>query len=1045
MKNIKNIFLITFLLTITVTSLFSQSLNGNLKVERISLEQGFSNDLIFSVYQDSKGFIWFGTMFGLVKYDGLNYKTYRYDPLDSNTLSNDDIISIFEDRDGNMWFGTYNGGLNKYERISGKFTRFVRIPDDPNSISSNTIWEICQDKDGAVWLATEGGGLCKYTEGKFYAYKKDTINSSGSISGNFIRSVAIDKAGNIWAGTYASGINKLDKEKNIFINYRNDPNNANSLSNNFVSSIFTDSNGELWIGTGGGGLNKYDHSADKFKSYKNDGNDLNSISSNFVNSISEESHGILLIATQNGLNKFDKSTGKFERIRINHEDKLKNENISAFIKDRSGVIWLSSYNDGLYKMQFTPDKFKNILSGNNTKCIYEDGSGRLWVGTQESGLLMSEDTGKTFSAVINNKDNKVSKDKNLSSIRSNRINSISEDKEGNIWAGSGNGLYKLDRSGSIMQVFINDTGSLNSVASNNILKILSDRSGLLWIGTDKGLDKFDPSTLSFTHYQYSRNDTNSLTENTILSLYEDKYGELWIGTYFGLNRLERKSGKFRHYKKDPADPKSISNNYVFSFNEDKSNNFWIGTGGGLNIFDRTTETFFHFTENDGLPNGVIAGLESDDNGYLWISTYKGISRFSVKDRVFKNYDTEDGLVSNMFNTGSYFKNRKGEILFGSVNGVNYFIPGDIKESNFTAPVMLTYLTKYVDKIKTETDISSVKDIGLSYKDNFVKIGFAAADYTNPLKNKFRYKLEGFDKDWINSGSGREAVYTNLDPGDYVFKVKGTNSDGVWNENETSVMISVTPPFWKTWWFFGVLLCSVIAAVMIIQNYRVRSKVKYLTELEKIKEKERELMREQASRDYHDELGHKLTRISLYSRRINKKLRPTANGLTEDLNSIVETSNSLQSGAKDLIWAMNPKEDSLYDFTVRLRDFGNELFENTGINFTSAGITDEFKDILLSMNCKRHLIYIFKEGMNNILKYSRCSNVNLNFRLYDNDLEIVLKDDGKGFDIYNCAKGYGLKNIYSRGKQIGVNVNISSEENTGTVINLSAKIPNLILN
>ncbi len=1037
MKNIKYIFLLTFLLIVTATSLFSQSLNGNLKVERISLEQGFSNDLIFSVYQDSKGFIWFGTMFGLVRYDGMNYKTYRYDPLDSNTLTNDDIISIFEDREGNMWFGTYNGGLNKYERNSGKFTRFVRNQEDLNSISSNTVWEICQDKDGVIWLATEGGGLCKYTDGKFYAYKKDTVNSSGSISGNFIRSVATDKAGNIWAGTYASGINKLDKEKNIFINYRNDPDNAVSLSNNFVSSVFTDSNGDLWIGTGGGGLNKFDPAVGKFIIFKNDVNDPQSISGDFINSIKEDSPGFLLIATNNGLNRFDKSSGKFDRLKLNSGNRSGNENISAFIKDRSGVLWISSYNDGLYKLMLQPEKFKNFLSGDNVRCIYEDSSGRIWAGTQENGLLMSADNGISFITVLNSK--------SLSKSKSIRFNSVSEDNEGNIWAGSGSGLYKLDRSGALIQVFVNDTGNLNSVASNNIFKILTDRSGALWIGTDKGLDKFDMSSQSFTHYQNSKNDTNSLTENTILSLYEDKYGELWVGTYFGLNKLDRRSGNFIHFRKDPADPKSISNNYVYSFNEDNSNNFWIGTGGGLNIFDRSTGTFFHFTENDGLPNGVIAGLESDDNGYLWISTYKGISRFSVKSRIFNNYDTEDGLLSNMFNAGSYFKNRKGEILFGSVNGVNYFIPGDVKESNFKVPVMLTSLVSYADKIKTETDISSVKDVELSYKDNFVKIGFAAADYSNPLKNKFSYKLEGFDRDWKYSGIEREAVYTNLDPGDYVFKVKGTNSDGVWNENETSVKISVTPPFWKTWWFFGIMLCSVIAAILMIQNYRVRSKVKYLIELEKIKEKEREFMREQASRDYHDELGHKLTRISLYSRRINKKLRPTANGLTEDLNSIVETSNSLQSGAKDLIWAMNPKEDTLYDFTVRLRDFGNELFENTGINFTSAGITEEFKVIQLSMNCKRHLIYIFKEGMNNILKYSRCANVNLNFRLYDNDLEIILKDDGKGFDIYNCAKGYGLKNIYSRGKQIGVNVNISSEENTGTVINLSAKIPNLILN
>ncbi len=235
----------------------------------------------------------------------------------------------------------------------------------------------------------------------------------------------------------------------------------------------------------------------------------------------------------------------------------------------------------------------------------------------------------------------------------------------------------------------------------------------------------------------------------------------------------------------------------------------------------------------------------------------------------------------------------------------------------------------------------------------------------------------------------------------------------------------------------------ILGTYAIYNYRLKQKVKKLLEIEKIKEQERELMREQASRDYHDELGHKLTRISLYSRRINKKLRPTANGLTQDLNSIVDTSNSLQSGAKDLIWAMNPKEDSLHDFSVRLRDFGNELFENTGIQFSAEGITEDFKKVTLSMNSKRHMIYIFKEGMNNILKYSRCSNVSMKFNLYDDDLEIILDDNGNGFDLENCPKGYGLKNIFSRATQINVNVNITSREKIGTVIKLKTSVKNLI--
>ena len=1039
MKNIKLIFLIIAIITNANAAVFSQSQDYNPKVEHISPEQGFSNDLIFCSYQDSKGFLWFGTMFGLVRYDGINYKTYRYDPLDSNTLSNDDIISIFEDRDSNMWFGTFNGGVNKYLRSANKFKRYVRDPGNPNSLSSNTVWDICQDNEGAMWFATEGGGLNKFDKDKFYVYKKDTTLSSGSISGNFIRSVNKDKDGNIWAGTFATGINKFDKGKNIFINYRNDPGDSNSLSNNFVTSVFKDSDGELWIGTGGGGLNKSVLSSGKFKNYKNISDDTVSSGSNFINLICEDSPGVLLIGTQRGLSKFYKATEKFEKIRIHQDEKSKSTNISGLIKDRSGVLWISSYNDGLYKLQFPAEKFKSAFNGMNVKCIYEDRSGRLWIGTGGNGMIMSDDKGVTFNSL------KFNNEKDLTSRHGNKVNTIAEDQRGNVWAGTDIGLYKLDRTGNVIQKFMNDSGNKNSVISNNILKILPERSDIIWIGTDKGLDKFDPDNLSFTHYQYSANDSGSLNDNTILSIYEDKFNELWVGTYFGLNKLDRSTGMFRHFSKNPDDPKSIGNNYVFCFNEDNSNNFWIGTGGGLDIFDRSTETFFHFTERDGLPNDVITGLASDEEGYLWISTYKGISKFSVKDRVFRNYDTDDGLLSNMFNAGSYFKNSTGEILFGSIKGVNYFIPGEVKESKFIAPVLLTTLTKYDDKIKTETDISSVNQIELNYYNNFIKLGFTSVDYTNPSKNKFRYKLEGLDKEWKLSGNIGEAVYTNLDPGEYIFKVKGTNSDGVWNEKEASVRLIVTPPYWKTRWFYGILICLIFTAVILIQNYRIRSKVKYLIELEKIKEKERELMREQASRDYHDELGHKLTRISLYSRRINKKLRPTANGLTDDLNSIVETSNSLQSGAKDLIWAMNPQEDSLYDFTVRLRDFGNDLFENTGINFTSDGINIVFKDIQLSMNCKRHLIYIFKEGMNNILKYSRCTNVYLNFRIYGDDLEILLKDDGKGFDINTCQKGYGLKNIYSRAKQIGVNVNICAEVNTGSEIKLTAKIPYLILN
>ncbi|HMQ69782.1 MAG TPA: two-component regulator propeller domain-containing protein [Ignavibacteria bacterium] len=1010
----------------------SSSQNIILKTEKVSQDIGISGDLVYCMYQDSKGFIWFGTMFGLVRYDGNEYKTFRYDPLDSNSLSNDDIISIFEDKDGNIWCGTYFGGLNRYDRSSGKFSRYLHSKEDKNSIGSNTVWDITQDPDGIMWFATQGGGLNKYEDGIFTSYKNDSL--SNSISGNFVLSIASDKDGNIWVGLMGFGLNKYDKKTNTFTHYSIDTIPVKKMPDmsgqNNVSSILIDTEGELWIGTRGKGLCNFNKSTGEITSYKFE---QDSTGRNAVSSVIEDSPGILLAGTSNGLYKFYKEDKRFDKIEINTTETGKKEDIMAILKDRSGVIWANSYPEALYKIQYRPEKFNILVNGSEAECIFEDKSGRLWIGIKYKGLMMSEDGGKNFIGFKNNSDK--------NSISSNSVTSVTEDNSGNIWIGTVDGLNKLSPDMKTFTKYYKTESNENSISSNNVLKVYCDKSGIIWAGTDAGLNKFVEADGSFIQYQNSRSDTNSLSENTILSIYEDKYNEFWVGTYFGLNKLDRKTGKFKHYRKDPGDSRTISNNYVYSFCEDSNNNFWIGTGGGLNTFDRKTETFFSFTERDGLPNDVIAGIEEGNDGYLWVSTMKGISKLSVKDKTFKNFDVQDGLPGNKFITGSYFKTRKDEILFGSTKGLAGFKPGDIIESDFDLPVIFTELIKYEGNSKKEVDISAIKEIELNYNENILNLGFSSQDYSNPAKIKYAYMLEGFDNDWNYSGNKNEAVYTNLDPGEYIFKVKATNSDGVWSEKESSLILNVMPPFWKTWWFYLLIITILIGAALFIHNLRVRAKVKRMLELERIRENERELMREQASRDYHDELGHKLTRISLYSRRINKKLRPTANGLTEDLNSIVDTTNSLQSGAKDLIWAMNPKEDTLYDFTVRLKDFGNELFENTGINFMTEGFSDEYRNVNLHMNSKRHLIYIFKEGMNNILKYSRCSNVKLSFH-YDNnsnELEVTLKDDGIGFDPAHCTKGYGLRNIYSRSKQIDAGINIFSEDHKGTAIKLNIKL------
>ena len=1001
--------------------------------EHISSEEGISNNLIYCMTQDSKGFLWFGTMFGLVRYDGINYKTYRFDPLDTNTLSNDDIISVYEDRDSNLWIGTYNGGVNKFDRHKNIFIRYISKPDDPGSLSDNIVWTIFQDSKGVMWFGTENGGLNRLENGKFISYINDTSKSQ-SISGNNIRSIAEDNEGNLWIGTAGKGMNKFDPQKKTFTKYSHDSLNINSLSGNIVTAICADKEGIIWAGTGRG-LNRFDKIKNEFIRYKRDSLNENSISNDYILSVKEDGTEHMLIGTQNGLNKFEKATGKFQKYNIFPERPQSPESIIAFVKDRSGVIWASSYLSGLHKIYEKHENFACFLPANNVKSIYRDHSGLTYAGTT-NGLEVIDINGNNIITFLHEKDNP-------NSISNNDINAISADNKGNIWIGTANGLNKFDVTSKNFTHYFSDTADENSLSSNNILKVFTDRSGTLWIGTDNGLDRVDVISGNIIHYRNNPSDKNSLSENTVLSLYQDNDNSLWIGTYKGLNKLDSESGKFRHFIQDPGNPSAISSNYAFSFCEDINGNFWIGTGGGLNIFDKTSESFFHFTEKDGLPNSVIAGIEEADDGSLWLSTNKGISQFSIKNRKFRNYFYEDGLQSNKFNTGSCFKTDSGEMLFGGINGYNKFDPSDIIENKYSPDVILSSLTKYEGNNKIKKDISFDEETEINYSDNLIKFGFASTDFSNPKKNEFAYRLEGFDKDWIYTGNSAEAVYTNLDPGKYTFKVKATNSDGVWSEKISSVIVTVNPPYWKTWWFYILMILITGGFLFLINNYRVKQNVHKIIEIEKIKERERELMREQASRDYHDELGHKLTRISMYSRRINKKLRPSANGLTNDLNSIVETSNSLQSSAKDLIWALNPQEDTFYDFAVRLRDFGNELFENTGITFFASGIDDTFRNIILSMNSKRHLIYIFKEGMNNILKYAECTKVDLKFGFYHNDLEIILEDNGIGFDVKNCQKGYGLKNIFLRSKQININVNISSGERAGTKIILKANIANLV--
>jgi len=1029
----RNVFLIVVLFILCVQA------PAEYKLEHISLEQGISHNLIYSIYQDNKGFMWFGTMYGLVKYDGADYTVYRYDPSDTNSLSNDNIISIYEDRDGFLWFGTYKGGLNKYDRSAGRFTRFVHDSNNPNSLSDNMVWATLEDRNGIIWVGTNGG-LNKFQNGQFIRYTYDSTKSN-TISSNLVFSIIEDRKENaLWLGTFGGGLTRFDVEKNSFMSFKSIPPDSGSISGNTVRPVYQDKEGNIWAGTYKRGLNKLNIASGIFTHYMNNPSDPGSISSNDINSIIEDRNGNMWIGVNGGVNRFDKSNGRFEFHSLIDTVSKNEENCIAVFEDLSGIIWLGSYYGGLYKLYEDRDKFityrhnaadNNSLSGNNVRCIFEDADSDLWVGTN-AGLNKFNDEYKTFTHFEHDS-------ANAHSLDNNNINALTEGRNRNLWVGTVKGLNKFNKGANGFTHYYNNPSDSSSISSNNITCLFTDSDGNIWAGTNSGLNKLDIERNAFTRYKNIISDSNSISDNVVLSIYEDRQGFLWVGTLGGLNKFDKTSGKFTHFLQDPNRTGAISNNYTYSFCEDQEGDFWIGTAGGLNKYEQSKGLFAYYSEKDGLPNSVICGIIEDKTGSLWMSTNKGVSKFNPAAKSFRNFDIDDGLQSNMFINGSYCKRTNGDFIFGGINGLSMFSPDKIKDNRLAPPVILTSLTKYSGKQRREIDISGTKEIELAYDENLVTFGFAVIDFINPKKNQYSYMLEGFDKDWISGGSVNKAIYANLNPGKYLFKVKGANSEGVWNDKFASIILTITPPFWKTWWFYSsIALCSVLL-IAALQNYRVRQKVRNLLELEKAKSTERELVREQASRDYHDELGHKLTRISLFSRRIKKKMENNSANLVNDLDSIIETSNSLQSGAKDLIWALNPGEDTLYDAAVRLRDFGNELFDSSGIKFCMNFDAEVFKGLMLSMNTKRHLTYIFKEGMNNILKYADCNNVYFDMNVTGNVLDATLRDDGKGFVMENSSKGYGLKNIASRAKQISAELDINSTPGSGTIIKLRLNI------
>ena len=799
-------------------------LHDKLHFEHLTNRDGLSQMSVNAVLQDRQGFLWIGTEDGLNRYDGYEFRIFKPQDDDSSVASGW-ILALLEDRSGALWIGTRKG-LDRLDPRTGRFTHYRHHPDDPGSLSSDIVLALHEDRSGALWVGTEGGLDRLDAEGRFTSYRHDP-DDRHSLNRDAVLCIAEDDSGNLWIGTREDGLDRLDPARKRFTHYHHDPDDPNSLSHNEVDAIHVDRSGRLWIATRGGGLNRFDPSEERFQRYRHDPEDRGSLSHDVTRAVHEDRSGTLWVATLGGgLNRFDAATESFHRYQRDLDDphSLSHDMLLSIYEDRSGALWIGTLGGGLNRLDPTKERFTHYrhhpgdphsLSHDIVLAILEDRLGRLWVGTVGGGLNRLDPTTGRFTHYRHDPDDP-------GSLGQVGVWALVEDRSGVLWVGGlGGGLSRFDPSSERFVRYRHDPGDPRSLGHDDVRAMTEDRSsGNLWIGTRGGLNRLGPARQHFVRYLHDPADSRSLSHNEVRSLTVDRSGRLWIGTVNGLNRLdpaqqglppEEDTRGFIRYRNDPQDPLSLSHNFVWSVYEDGSGILWIGTaGGGLNRLDPGQTGFRRYTREDGLVNDVVYGVLEDDLGRLWISTNDGIARFDPETGKWTSYDVGDGLQDQEFNVGAFHQGADGTMYFGGIGGFNAFQPERFQEASSPPPIAVTSFKVLEDDFGQPA--SYLSDVELTHRQNFFSFTFAALSFSGSEKNRYAYRLENLDEDWIDAGQRRYASYTSVPPGRYVFRLRGANSDGVWNDDGAAIKIVVRPPWWKTWWAWALYLAGLSALV-----------------------------------------------------------------------------------------------------------------------------------------------------------------------------------------------------------------------------------------
>ena len=812
----------------------------NIRFDQISLEEGLSQSVVNAILQDRKGFLWVGTDDGLNRYNGYSFTVFKPDADNPASLSDRSITAIAEDPNGNLWIGTRQGGLNRYDPLTGNFTPFLHNNEaDDTTVASNLVYSLWADQSG-IWIGTDNGlDYLEYESGKFTHYRvsDDMPPADRSLSSNIIRALFMDSKGQLWIGTGSGGLNLFNPRTKSFKVYKQDKANPGSLSGNRVLSITEDSNGYIWVGTTNG-LNQFNPTRNIFRRFENSRYKEFSIAGNTIYALHIDRSGGLWVGTNKGLDRYDPETSKF----IHHQSQpgislsLSNNQVQAIHEDSSGVLWIGTYGGGLNKYNRQQDRFayyrhnpndNNSLSSNFILAILAEKRDYIWIGTFDNGLNRFEPATEKFTHFESNPGIPAS-------LSDNSINALYQDSKGTLWVGTGSALDRFDHVTSRFTHFKPEPAEDTENPVFFVTHIFEDSSKRFWVGTNQGLMRFNRDTGKFFEFNLGGLDPDE-SPNNITAMVEDKHGNLWVGTFDdGLKRIDRATGSVTHFRSDPNKRTSLGNNAILCLHLDSYGALWVGThGGGLDRLDVETGIFSHFTENEGLPNNVIYGILEDESEHFWLSTNFGLSRFDPLALTFRNFTASDGLQSNEFNQNAFAKDANGRMYFGGINGLNIFEPREIRDNPYPPNISLTAVTFDGEPLVAEFTPEYMDRIVLQWPHDSFEFEFSAFAFEQPSKNKYSYLLEGFDPGWIEIGSQRNGRYTNLPGGTYTLRLRGSNSDGTWNESANGIEVVVVPPFWETWWFGGLMLVAFGIMTAAGLRWRVKRVENRNLELERV--------------------------------------------------------------------------------------------------------------------------------------------------------------------------------------------------------------------